>query len=343
MPELDPDATIKARPSVGAGHLVASKARPVSPAALIGGLAGLIVLGGGAYFLFGTTTVDRSKEAPQPAVVVPVPSAPPATARLVLPHRSETDILAQQVAVPTAILFSDNASILVIDYPDLKLQGSAFNRMAAFIEKAGLPRDRVLGDQELSAAILGEGATPETYYYGHDYRIADVARFFATADRQRLELGPEEERLRGLLAGLGKLNQTAAGAIISIPREGSDPFVDASGRMSLLRHELSHGEYFTNPAYAEYCRHFWADVMTETDRAGFRKFLTQQGYDPTDDDLLINETQAHLMHTTDTRYFNARQSGLSRARIDTLRLFFLSKMPASWLHDATAAIVTKLP
>ena len=251
--------------------------------------------------------------------------------------------MAQQVAVPTAVLFSGNPSILVIDYPDLKLQGSAFNRMAAFIEKAGLPRDRVLNDAELSAAILGEGATPETYYYGHDYRISDVARFFAVADRQRMELAPEEERLRGFLTGLGKLNETATGAIISIPREGSDPFVDISGRISLLRHELSHGEFFTTPAYAEYCRRFWAEVMAEGDRAAFRHFLTRQGYDPTDEDLLINETQAHLMHTTDVRYFNAQESGLSKARIEALRSLFLTKMPTGWLQEATAAVIKKLP
>ena len=83
--------------------------------------------------------------------------------------------------------------------------------------------------------------------------------------------------------------------------------------------------------------------MTEADRAGFRLFLVRQGYDATDEDLLINEMQAHLMNTTDPRYFNTRESGLSSARIKALRLQFIAGMPAGWLQDAVRANVAKLP
>ncbi len=347
MPEQDPDATIKVRPPVGTEPGIASepraKANAINPVVLISGLAGLVVLGGAAYFLFGPSAVVPSKDATRPPVAVSQAPVPSMVTRLIFPHRGETEILAQQVVLPAAVWFSSNPQILVVDYPDLKSQGSAFNRMAAYIEKAGLPRDKVLNDKELYAAILGEGATPQTYYYGHDYRIADIVRFFAAADRQKMELSQEEERLRSFLLGIEKLASSATGAIISIPREGSDTFVDASGRTSLLRHELSHGEYFTVPAYAEFCRRFWSHEMTESDRAGFRHFLSRQGYDTTDEDLLINEMQAHLMHTTDPRYFNARESGLSSARIKTLRLQFMAEMPPGWLQDAVRTVITKLP
>lgn len=346
-PKQDPDATINARRPLGGGPEVAGKIsardRRISTVVMVGGLAGLFILGGAGYFLLGPPTTVPVKDSTRLPAPVSQPATQPAALRITLPHRSESEILTYQAAVPTAVWFSANPLIMVVDYPDLKLQGSAFNRMAAFIEKAGLPRDRVLSDSELSAAIISEGATPETYYYGHDYRIADISRFFATAIRQKIELAPEEERLRDLLIGVGKLSETAVGAIISLPREGSDAFVDASGRASLLRHELSHGEYFTIPAYAKYCLHFWANEMSEGDRAAFRNFLTRQGYDPTDEDLLVNEMQAHLMHTTDTRYFNARESGLPRARIEALRLQFLTKMPPSWLKEATSITVSKLP
>jgi hypothetical protein len=219
----------------------------------------------------------------------------------------------------------------------------ALNRMAAFIEKAGLPRDRVLSDAELAAAIQAENATAETYYYGHDYRLADVARFYATADRQKMALVEEEERLRRIITGVGMMSETAEAGVISIPREGSDTFVDASGRQSLLRHELSHGEFFTVPAYAAFVRRFWSGNMTEQERAGFRDFLVHQGYDPKDEDLLINEMQAHLMHTTDKRYFSPNYVGLSRARADALRAQFVAGMPSGWLQDATRKTLPSLP
>ena len=342
MPEQDPDATVKARSPLAArsgmrGHI----AKALNPVVLFSGLAALVGLGAAAYLLFSATAPAPVNEGQQsPTSGLPMPSPGP---RLIFPHRGEDEILAQQALLPTAAWFAPNPLIWVVDYPDLRSQGSAFNRMAAYIEKAGLPRDRVLSDRELSAAILSDGATPETFYYGHDYRISDVVRFFAMADRQKIELSPQEELLRSLLFGARGFVNSPTGAIISIPREGSDSFVDASGRASLLRHELSHGEYFTTPAYAEFCRHFWTNEMTESDRNGFRHFLVRQGYDATDEDLLINEMQAHLMHTTDARYFNARESGLSSIRIKTLRLQFAAGMPAGWLKDAVRTVVTKLP
>ena len=107
------------------------------------------------------------------------------------------------------------------------------NRVAAFVEKAGLPHDRVLTDAELDAAIRASGETPATYYYGHDYRAADLIRFFALADRAGVALTPEEERLRRLLRQAGWTDTSAAGALISIPKAGADPL---GGPRSPRRH-----------------------------------------------------------------------------------------------------------
>ncbi len=260
-----------------------------------------------------------------------------------LPLHTESEILAERPAGVVIGRFAPNPRITVIDFPSLLAQGLAFNRIAAFVEKLGLPHDRVLTDPELAAAIQADNATAETYYYGHDYRLADVRRFFTTAAREGIALGRDERQLHDLLDQHGLLAPGTGGAVISIPREGSDPFVDASGRASLLRHELSHGEYFTNPAYAAFSKYFWTTEMTKSDRASFREFLTRQGYDPKNEDLLINETQAHLMHTTDGRYFNARSCGLPVARVEQLRAAFLAMMPAGWLHDAAQSVRAALP
>ena len=268
---------------------------------------------------------------PQPHVVAPTPPAP-----LYPVHAAdEADILADQPERLSVFRFTPNPRVLVLDFPSLRQQGLMLNRIAALVEKAGQPRDRVLTDAELDAAIRAANETIESYYYGHDYRAADLARFFALASRDHVVLTLEEEQLRGLLRQEGWLVGEAVGALISIPRVGSEQFIDATARATILHHELSHGEYFTNPAYAAFTARFWRSAMTEDDRARFRFFLGNQGYDTGQDDLMMNEMQAYLMHTPDKRFFNARAVGLSEDRLARLRAEFLADMPRGWLRDET--------
>jgi hypothetical protein len=102
-------------------------------------------------------------------------------------------------------------------------------------------------------------------------------------------------------------------------------------RATILHHELSHGAYFTDPAYAAYARDFWLNVLTEAQRAGFRRFLGSEGYDETNEDLMLNEAQAYLVHTPDPRYFRPVYAGLSDAEAARLRRIFLAGMPVDWL------------
>ncbi len=330
MQDGDIDATVVAphRHTAEPGHKVPK------PYVLIGAAIGAALVIAVSVFFYVRT--ERSA-AGIVSVTSPVPAQPTA------PLRTETEILAEQADSVIVSRFEPNPHILVLDFPNLAAQGRAFNRIAAFLEKRGISRDHVLDDKELAAAIAEDNSTVETYYYGHDYRQADIVRFFATADRQKMTLSPAEQDLRALLGREGLLSATTDEAVISIPREGSDPFVDASGRASLLRHELSHGQYFTDPVYAAYVREFWNTGMTDADRAAFEGFLTRQGYDPDNKDLMANETQAHLMNTTDPRYFNAPACGLPLPRIKALRTAFLEKMPPGWLRDAMASVVGKLP
>ena len=355
MQEIDPDATI-------AGRHRSPVAQPTPQAAvargsskvLIGVAAALavVVVGGVGFFLQTSRTpvpVPAEPVVKEPVVPmappVAVPVAPPVVVPVLPPatSRGESDILAEKVDSITVTWFVPNPDILVIDFPNLTLQGQSFNRMAAFIEKRDLTREHVLNDGELADAIRSDNSTVETYYYGHDYRAADIRHFYAAVDAQHIPLSVPEQALRALLTREGFLAPDANKAVISIPRVGSDPFVDASGRQSLLRHELSHGEYFTNPAYAAYVKSFWSSRMTEADRKSFRGFLERQGYDPANEDLMANEMQAHLMNTTDRRYFNAPACGLPVARLNSLRSEFLAGMPHGWLRNAIAESKPKLP
>jgi hypothetical protein len=263
-----------------------------------------------------------------------VPEAEPAPRFAVRPA-NELTILANVATDLTIFRFGANPAVLVLDFPDLRQQGLMLNRVAALVEKIGLPRDRVLTDAELDAAIRAHGDTVETYYYGHDYPAADLARFFTLADRDAVKLFPEEEALRALLRQEGFLAPGARKALISIPREGSGPDIDATLRRTILRHELSHAEFFSNPVYADYVRNFWSDTLDAPSRLAFMRFLAASDYDATVPDLFPNEMQAYLMHTADPRVFSAASLGLGPDAFARLQASFLIGMPAGWLRDCT--------
>jgi hypothetical protein len=235
----------------------------------------------------------------------------------------------------------ENGRILVIEFPDLAQQGAAANRIAALREKADAPRDRVLSDAELSALIARHGDNAQTFYAGHDYDDAAMAQFFRLAAAQRQPLNPQEERLRRLLVQAGLLGEGAQEAASSHtqalvtftavqaddPATPMDETVDKRRRESVLRHEYSHGRFYTSPTYREHCRRFWREALTTLERESMRAYLAQQGYDRGNEDLMINEAQALLMHTPDTRAFDARSVGIPPKKLTALRRQFSQKVP----------------
>ena len=200
-------------------------------------------------------------------------------------------------------------AILVLDFASLHTQALMLNRIAALIEKADMPRDHVVSEAELNDHIRATGGNPDHYYDGHDYRAADLARFFRLAADDDMALNPYEAWLRGLLDRQSWLKRNAVGALISLP--GVSKQVDPAARAVVLRHELSHGVYFTDPAYVALCAHFWNDMLTVQEREGIRGMLGHDDYDTHDEDLMINEGQAYLIHTPDPRYFRPAMIGMS--------------------------------
>lgn len=246
----------------------------------------------------------------------------------------EATIRSHVAVTLTVFRFAPNPLIVVLDFPELRQQGRMFNRVAAWVEKSGQPRDRLLTDAELDRVIRADGGNPDTYYYGHDYRAADLRRFFTLADRDKIALTPEEERLRRLVVQL-TADPQGFGALVSIPRASASGLDDA-GRAAILRHELSHGEYFTSAAYARAVTTVWDTVLTEAERAAFRAFLGAEGYDTRIEDLMVNETQAYLLHTPVGSFFDEGQLGIAPVRLAAIRGAYLAMIPPSWLRDTLA-------
>jgi hypothetical protein len=300
-----------------------------------GGAAVVVGSGIGAWLLWPHKGPSR----------IPVPGAPPAPsapsqARFHIEAADEATILAHEATQLTVFRFASNTDIVVLDFPTLRMQGEMLNRIASLIEKAGLPRDRVLTDAELATAIRARGDTVETYYYGHDYSAASLAFFFATADRQHITLGSQENQLRALVAQLGWSAPNPTGALISVPRVSAA--VSETMRATMLHHELSHGEFFTDPAYAARVHQFWLTALTEEERAAVRHFLGSMDYDTANEELMYNEMQAYLMFTYDPRFFLPANVAMTEGRRLQLQTAFLSRMPDGWLKTALAEHIRQL-
>jgi hypothetical protein len=257
-------------------------------------------------------------------------------------------ILGEQVTVSTVHRYSGNPDVLVIDIPTLTEQSRMFNRVVALIERIGAPRDRVLTNEELAEFIRKIGQTELTFAYGNDFRVSELVVFFNLASHGGISLNDEEIRLRDFLLE-EKLVKSPYGflqvngkdrVILSLPQaqvqqvsEGKSLRITDRARETILRHELSHGEYYANPQYADYCRRFWYTVLSEPERQTFRQFLGGRSYNTRNEEMMINESQAYLMHTPDPAAFNPQRSGFTQAQIDRLRRQFMDGRPPSALFS----------
>ena len=239
--------------------------------------------------------------------------------------------------------------MVVIEFPGLAEQGAAMNRIAALLQKAGAPRDRVLDDSALAALIAGHGDNAQSFYQGHDYADDGLARFFALARAQSIPLSQSELKLQSELIDGGLLSRTVgtAGpgpqALITFtavqpddPATPIDETIDAVRRASVLRHEVSHGRFYTSPVYREHCIRLWQEMLTERQRENIRSYLAGIGYDRQNEELMLNEAQAFLMNTADVRAFNAEGVGMTEEELAELRQRFWQTLPAESVHQPNA-------
>jgi hypothetical protein len=299
-------------------------------------VAGVLAVGGVAGVAWWAW-VAPATEMPAPATAPPVTPLPPVAATpppqvaaqappAEAPSRLSrmpvlmdlAAILAHRAAAPAMLRLAEETAVFVLDFPSLDQQGAALNRVAALVEKAGLPRDRVLTPAEMAAAIARAGDTPATYYYGHNYRGAELERFFALAARDGLALSPEEAWVEAQFRlARGLLPREREIALISMAAPG--PLMDDGARASVLRHELSHGYFATRPAYAEHIRRVWREGFTEAEREAFRQFLAREQYDRGNEEVMLDEAQAYLLHTPDPRFFSPAHLGLPAEQVERMR------------------------
>jgi hypothetical protein len=268
---------------------------------------------------------------------------------------SYAEVLGNTSTALRVFRYAGNDRVLILDYPSLREQGGALNRIATLVEKTGTPRDRVMSNDELSSYISSVGRSSATLYFGHDYPASDVARFFNLTDRDAISLTAEERNLRQTLLDHGFLvwangeyaAAAPAQALVSLvqeqaddPTTGQSELVTARLRHIILRHELSHGEFFTNEGYRDYSIRFWRTRLSDDERSTFRRFLASREYDPENEALMINEMQAFLAHTHDEGIFSAASLGVTPGALAQLRRRFLDDAPPLALFEEGPAMVS---
>ncbi len=293
----------------------------------LGVAIGVAIGGAGLYFW---PTKPPPAPVPPVAVVQPPPAPVP---RIPIVDADANTVLTRAVTSMTIYRLTENPSILVFDFPTLLQQGRMLDRIAAYVEKADTPRERLLDDVELEHSVRTIGETPQGYYYGHDYGADSLAHFFRLVDRDKVFLNEDERLLRQVLMQEGWFTPGLKGGLISLPVVGADRNITSAARSAILKHELAHGEYFANPDFAQHVHSFWTTLLTQAERDGIRKFLISQGYDGANAELMENEAQAYLIFTNDPQFFSPQIVGMSADRRAEIQHNFHSGMKPGWLKD----------
>lgn len=253
-------------------------------------------------------------------------------------------ILHGQSKETTVWRYSGNQKIYLFDFPGLTKQGRSFNRVTQLTEQQfNEPYPRVLRTDELDQYIAALRRTQADFAFGHDILVSEFVQFFNLADRDKVELFPEEIEVKDFLIANGLMRgwrgfYTAlepSVVILAVPqtqeRQAGEPPITIGARTAILMHEMAHGEYYTNPFYSTYCRRFWAETLTENQRELFKKFLSKYNYSTLGEELVINEMQAYLMFTPDVASFSAKKLGISVAELEGLREAFRRGRPPTKL------------
>ena len=240
---------------------------------------------------------------------------------------------------------SDNAKIFVFDFSGLTTQGRTFNRATQFTEQvqANTGYPKVLDNEEIGKYMESLRRTQANFAFGHDLLVSELVQFFNLIERDKIDVFPEELVLRDFLVQQGLIRlwrgfyqaMQPGVVILSIPqrqiKKADESAVSELARLAIFTHEMSHGEYYTNPYYAVYCRKFWNESLKESERQTFINLFKKYNYEVNMTELVINEMQAYLMFTPDPNSFSASKLGVTDQELESMRTMFRQGNPPTKL------------
>ena len=211
-------------------------------------------------------------------------------------HEADFIPIARDPGFNTFVARAD-ARIWFLEADDIDQQNALFARLAHWLGVIADANAPLPSADEIRAWSRQTGADPRWQWIGHDYQMSEVRAFFYRAETDGVVLNTAEQLLRARLDALGLLTDTVRdGVLIAVPRASTTPHparLTPAQQRALLRHELSHAEFYLNPSYRAYCLEFWARLMPEV-RTVIRERFGRWCYDIDDTERLANELQAYL-------------------------------------------------
>ena len=216
--------------------------------------------------------------------------------------------------------WSEHPDVVIVHFDSYLYQSRALSRMAMYQEMSAA-RGRIMSQAELEEWFEQRGSTLEGIFGAHDYETEDLAGFYNALWQSGEAPYDEELALADALVAEGLLQ-------LDMPADGSRPPATASPyravgdqavlsfatRLALresasrlqgkpdrkweagaLQHELLHGIFFTEEAYAARCTEFWQQRLSDEERECLRIILASLNYDPGFEELMVNEFQAYLL------------------------------------------------
>jgi len=239
--------------------------------------------------------------------------------------------------------YADNPNVYVFDFPTLNQQGQTFNRAMQLTEQFNESYKRVFSQDEMSKYLIAIRRNQANFAFGHDFLVNELVLFFNLASRDKIALLPEEALMRDFLLGQGLMDNWRGFfralkpevVILSMPqvqeRHDNEPRINELARRAIFTHEMAHAEFYTNRYYADYCRKFWSEKLSEAQRGLFQKFLSNYNYSVNQQELLINEMQAYLMFTPDPNSISAAKLGIEDAEWEAMKSLFRQGKPPTKL------------
>lgn len=176
---------------------------------------------------------------------------------------------------------------LLFRFDNYRTQARFLKRLAYFVEKEGYA-GKLLDDKKIRW-LHGWNA--------HDYRAADLARFYQTASDLDFELNSDEHLLLEILLENEVVLESAGGYIGGSGGLISIALDDASYRYGdhlLLTHEGLHAIFFSNAQIRAEAKQRWASLEPEAKRV-WEMLLKYKEYDPANLELSENEYFAYTL------------------------------------------------
>jgi len=185
-----------------------------------------------------------------------------------------------------------NSNIYFVIYPDMTAMSRGLDRVACFIEKS-----------ETKGTIVLRSEIKVNTFFGHDYSVEDIAKFFNKVKKERREfdLSNEERDLKEHLLKtkllkldrLGKYHGQERAALLGFTKADQYPSDVSPRPMHIYIHEIFHGLWFTTD-YRHDIAVYWNRIPAQEKKIIIDILYQRAQYDPNDLPLIQREFASYF-------------------------------------------------